>query len=72
MAKVVQAGSKEGKFHSTKSYFAESLAELKKVHAPTKQEAWQTTIQVLVLIVFFSLVLAVMDWIFGKIMGWII
>lgn len=68
MGKAGQAAPGEPKLKVASSYFTESFAELKKVHAPSRQEAWQHTISVLALIVFFSLVLAVMDWVFRGIM----
>jgi preprotein translocase SecE subunit len=50
------------------SYFAQSVAELKKVQAPTKAETWQQSMAVLALIVFFSVALAVLDWTFRALM----
>lgn len=68
MGKSGQVAPESRRLKAASSYFADSLAELKKVHAPSKQEAWQHTISVLSLIIFFSLVLAVMDWVFRGIM----
>lgn len=53
-------------------YFKASFAELKRVQPPSKQEAIQQTIAVLMLIVFFSIALALMDGLFQYVMGWLI
>jgi preprotein translocase SecE subunit len=53
-------------------YFKASFEELKRVKPPSKQEATQQTIAVLMLIVFFSIALALMDGLFQYVMGWLI
>lgn len=56
-----------------KGYIADSLDELKKVHSPTRQEAMKMTGVVLLIIVFISLCLFVMDlsfnWLMVKMIG---
>jgi preprotein translocase subunit SecE len=54
-------------------YFTESVEELKKVSSPTRQETIRMTGVVLVIIVFISMCLFVMDltfnWLMGKMIG---
>lgn len=47
-------------------YFTDSVEELKKVSAPTRQETWQATIVTILIISFVALVVACMDLIFGQ------
>ena len=57
----------------TQSYFSESMEELKKVQSPTRQEAMRLTWVVLLIIVFISLCLFVVDlffnWFMSKMMA---
>ena len=46
----------------------ESWGELKKVHAPTRQETIQITLGVLLMVVLFGVFLGLTDLIVGKIM----
>jgi preprotein translocase subunit SecE len=54
-------------------YFTESVEELKKVSSPSRQETMRMTGVVLVIIVFISMCLFVMDltfnWLMGKMIG---
>lgn len=54
-------------------YFSESIEELKKVQTPTRQETMRLTLVVLMIIVFISMCLFVMDltfnWLMGKMIG---
>jgi preprotein translocase SecE subunit len=50
------------------SFLSESLAELKKVTSPSRQETIQATIMTLALVLFFAVTLAVLDWVFKSIM----
>lgn len=54
-------------------YFTESMEELKKVQTPTRQETMRLTGVVLLIIVFISMCLFVMDltfnWLMGKMIG---
>lgn len=54
-------------------YISESYEELKKVYTPTRQEAFRLTLVVLMIIVFISLCLFLMDmsfnWLMGKMVG---
>ena len=68
------AGSASGSALSTKRrYIADSIDELKKVQFPTRQEAMRMTGVVLLIIVFISMCLFVMDlafnWLMGKMLG---
>ena len=53
-------------------YFQESNAELRKVNWPTRQEARQLTILVLVVVAISSAVLGTLDYVFSKLIGWIL
>ena len=46
----------------------ESWRELKKVHAPTRQETIQASIVVLVMVILFALFLGAADLVVGKVM----
>ncbi len=50
------------------TFFHESVAELKKVQSPTKQETIQATVVTLAILIFFAVVLAVLDWAFKSLM----
>lgn len=50
-------------------YFTDSVEELKKVSAPTKQETWQATVVTVLIIGFVALVVALLDMIFGGMMS---
>lgn len=51
-----------------RSYVSESIAELKKISHPTRQQTVQATLVTLVIVVFVSLCLFILDVIFGKLM----
>jgi len=53
-------------------YFRETIAELRKVNWPSREEAIRLTILVLVVVFFMSALLGVLDFVFTRIMGWII
>jgi preprotein translocase subunit SecE len=61
MAGKVSEGASEGFVARSQSYIRESIDELKKVHSPTRQEAMRLTWVVLLIIVFISLCLFVLD-----------
>jgi preprotein translocase SecE subunit len=68
------AGASSGSLVSRGSeYISESYEELKKVQTPTRQEAFRLTLVVLMIIVFISLCLFLMDmtfnWLMGKMIG---
>lgn len=68
------AGAASGSVLSRgRGYFSESVEELKKVQTPTRQEAMRLTGVVLLIIVFISLCLFVMDlacnWLMGKLLS---
>ncbi len=58
--KVVQAPA-NSIVTRTKDYFVDSVAELKKVQSPTRQETMRMTGGVLLIIVFISICLFVID-----------
>ncbi len=63
------AGSSSGSIIARSSaYISESVGELKKVHTPTRQEATRLTGVVLLIIVFISMCLFVMDLTFNWLM----
>lgn len=53
-------------------YFRETLAELRKVNWPTRQEATQLTIIVLVVVIMMSTLLGLLDFVFSRLFGLII
>ena len=53
-------------------YLRETRAELKKVTWPTRQEATKLTIIVLIVVAFMSALLGTLDYIFSRVMGFII
>lgn len=50
-------------------YLASSIAELRKVTTPTRQEAMQATIVTLIIIAFMSVCLFLMDYIFHTVIS---
>ncbi len=63
------AGASSGSIIARSSaYISESVDELKKVHTPTRQEATRLTGVVLLIIVFISMCLFVMDLTFNWLM----
>lgn len=64
------AGSGEGSPVSRSlGYFSDSVAELKRVHFPTRAETIQATVATLAIIFFVSVCLFVLDLVFGRLMG---
>lgn len=53
-------------------YLRETVAELRKVNWPTRQEATQLTTIVLIVIVFMSSLLGVLDFLFARLFGFIV
>jgi preprotein translocase subunit SecE len=53
-------------------YFRETLAELRKVNWPTRQEAMQLTVIVLVVVIFMSALLGLLDFVFSRLFGFIV
>ena len=46
-----------------KQFWADTFDELKKIAHPTRQEAIQATIVTILFMVFFAVILALLDWI---------
>lgn len=53
-------------------FFRETVAELKKVNWPTRQEATQLTVIVLLVVVAMSTLLGVLDFLFSRLFGFIV
>ena len=70
MAKSRAASKK--KSNPVTRYFRDTNAELKKVTWPTRQEATQLTIIVLIVVGLMSTLLGSLDFVFSKVMGFII
>ncbi len=70
MAKSRAASKK--KSNPVVRYFRETRAELKKVTWPTRPEATKLTIIVLIVVAFMSALLGTLDYIFSRVMGFII
>ena len=54
------------------NYLTDSIAELRKVSSPTRQEAMQATIVTLIIIAFMSLCLFVMDYFFHTVVSMLV
>lgn len=67
MAKA--AATKQQKENAIVRYLRETWAELKKVSWPTRNEAINLTIVVVVVATFLSIVLSLMDWVFSALFG---
>ena len=63
--KKVKSGKKPKKENAIVRYLRETRAELRKVHWPTRQEAWNLTKVVLGVTVSMSLLLGLLDYIFA-------
>ena len=48
------------------NYFRETYYELKKVSWPTRREAMNLTLMVIVVTAFLAIVLSLMDWVFSS------
>lgn len=70
MAKSKAASKK--KSNPVIRYLRETRAELKKVTWPTRPEATKLTIIVLIVVAFMSALLGTLDYIFSRVMGFII
>ena len=66
------ANAKKKKDNAIVRYFRETWFELKKVSWPTRQEATNSTIVVIVVAIFMSVVLSLMDWVFSTAFGLLI
>ena len=53
-------------------FFRETLAELRKVNWPTRQEATQLTVIVLLVVIIMSSLLGVLDFLFSRLFGLIV
>jgi preprotein translocase subunit SecE len=67
-----QAESSGSVVSKCRSYVSESIAELKKISHPTRQQTVQATLVTLVIVVFVAFCLFILDVIFGKLMQAII
>ena len=63
---------KEKKPNVIQRYFRETLGELRKVKWPTPKEAWHLTRIVLMVLVVMSLILGSLDFVFSKLIEWIV
>ena len=63
---------KEKKPNVIQRYFRETLGELRKVKWPTTKEAWHLTRIVLMVLVVMSLILGSLDFVFSKLIEWIV
>ena len=70
MAKSRAASKK--KSNPVTRYFRDTSAELKKVTWPTRREATKLTIIVLIVVGFMSALLGTLDYVFSRLMGFII
>jgi len=68
MNEKAAAASKESILTKGTTYLSESVEELKKIHTPTRQETVRLTWVVLIIVLFISLCLFVLDLVFNWIM----
>ena len=61
-ASAKSAPAKKSRF----SFFAEVVAELRKAHWPTRQEALRLSIMVLVVCIIVGAILGALDWAFAR------
>ena len=54
------------------NYFRNSFEELKKVHAPSRQETMQATAVVMILVLLFAVFLGLADLIVGRLVQWLL
>lgn len=69
MADKIVKAKKENRI---KRWWRETLGELKKVQWPTPQEAWRLTKIVIVVIIAMGSVLGGLDFVFTKLISWIV
>jgi preprotein translocase subunit SecE len=65
VAKSKTANAKQKQENAIIRYFRETWFELKKVSWPTRREALNLTIVVVIVATFMSIVLSLMDWLFS-------
>jgi preprotein translocase subunit SecE len=53
-------------YNSLRKYFQETIGELRKVHWPTREEAWFLTRIVIIVVVIMSILLGGLDYIFSQ------
>jgi preprotein translocase subunit SecE len=66
VAKAKSAKKKTKQENAVVRYLRETRAELRKVHWPTRQEAWSLTQVVLVVTVSMAVFLGVLDYLFAQ------
>ncbi len=69
---MTEKGSKTKKENIFKRWWRETIGELKKVNWPTPPEAWRLTKFVIGVIVVMGLLLGGLDFVFTKVIGWIV
>jgi preprotein translocase subunit SecE len=67
VAKTVAANKKQE--NAIVAYLRETWFELKKVSWPTRSEAINLTVIVIVVTTFLALVLGILDWLFSAVFG---
>ena len=67
MAKT--AAAKKGKDNAIVQYFRETWFELRKVSWPTRREAVNLTVIVVLVTTFLALVLGLLDWFYSFVFG---
>jgi preprotein translocase subunit SecE len=63
--KAAKKKAKSGKENAVVRYWRETRAELRKVHWPTRQEAWNLTKIVLAVTISMALLLGLLDYLFA-------
>lgn len=65
---VDQAAESESTIGKSRRYFAESVEELRKVTRPTRQETVQATLVTVIIMLFVSVCLFILDLVFNGLM----
>jgi preprotein translocase subunit SecE len=55
-----------------KRWWKETIGELRKVNWPTPKQAWRLTKIVIVVIIIMGILLGGLDFIFTKLIGWVV
>jgi preprotein translocase subunit SecE len=69
VAEKIDRTKKEGRI---RRWWRETIGELHKVNWPTPKEAWRLTKIVIMVIVVMGLLLGGLDFVFTKLIGWVV
>ncbi|NLE83978.1 MAG: preprotein translocase subunit SecE [Chloroflexi bacterium] len=69
---MAQKDKKPNLIQRTKTWWRQTIGELRKVSWPTREEALALTRIVLIVTVLMSAILGVLDFIFARLVGWLV